>query len=62
MVKDKAAYSIELEKSMHAFLQEMVKKYKLPNVGKAVRCLVTYARTRQDQQDAIFGEIRCPDC
>ena len=44
------------------FLEEMVKSYGLSNVGKAVRCLVDYARAHPEQQASIFSEIRCYDC
>ena len=61
-MKDKVTYSIELEKAMHRFLEEMVEKYDLPDTSKAVRCLVNYARMEADKQDDIFSEIRCLDC
>ena len=61
-VKDKATYSIELEKSMHGFLEEMVEKHSLTDVDKAIRCLVNYAREETAAQDSIFGDIRCLDC
>ena len=32
------------------------------DIGKAVRCLVNYARENPDRRDDIFGEIRCLDC
>jgi hypothetical protein len=40
----------------------MTAKYGLADVGKAVRCLVNYARENPDRLDDIFGEIRCLDC
>ena len=58
----KTSHSIELEDSMHEFLNEMVKKYDLENVGKAVRCLVNYARAESAQEKSIFGKRRCQDC
>ena len=61
-MKDRAVYSIELDRSMHAFLEEMVKKYSLADVGKAVRYLVNYARDETGKQDDIFADIRCLDC
>lgn len=61
-MKAKQTYSLELEESMNAFLEEMVEKYQLADVSKAVRCLVNYARQETDQQDAIFSDIRCLDC
>lgn len=44
------------------FLEEMARKYDLPDVGKAVRCLVDYARENPDKLETIFNEPRCVDC
>jgi len=54
--------AIELDASKVEFLEEMVKTYHLPDVGKAVRCLVSYARENPGQHKAIFDEIRCENC
>jgi hypothetical protein len=40
----------------------MAAAYGLPDIGKAVRCLVNYARENPDKQEAIFNEVRCLDC
>jgi len=61
-MKDKAEHSIPLEAEKVEFLQEMAKSYQLPDIGKAVRCLIDYARENPDQQPAIFGEVHCQDC
>jgi hypothetical protein len=61
-MKDAIAQTIELETGKVEFLQEMVKKYDLPDLGKAVRCLVNYARENPEKLDEIFGEFRCLDC
>ena len=62
MPKDKAVYSLELEKDMMAFMERMTDKYDLPDVSKAMRCLVSYAQTTEQAQDEIFAEIRCLSC
>lgn len=54
--------SIELKPAMVEFLEEMTKKHNLADVGKAVRCLINYARENADKQSDIFDEIRCVDC
>ena len=41
---------------------DTAEKYGLADSGKAVRCLVNYARENPDKLDDIFGEIRCLDC
>jgi hypothetical protein len=61
-VKDAASYTIDLVNDQRRFLDEMAAKYGLPDVGKAVRCLVNHARENPDQHEAIFGEVRCLDC
>jgi hypothetical protein len=61
-MKDAASYAVELVSEQKRFLEEMMARYGLPDVGKAVRCLVNYARENSDQQDAIFGDVRCNDC
>jgi hypothetical protein len=61
-MKDSAPHSVELVSEQKQFLDEMAQKYALPDVGKAVRCLVNYARENPDRHEAIFGEVRCLDC
>ena len=62
MPKDKATYSIELEKDMMSFLEQMTAKYSLPDVSKTVRCLVNYSIVVEEARDDIFAEIRCLTC
>jgi hypothetical protein len=61
-MKDASSHAIELVGDQKRFLDEMASKYALPDIGKAVRCLVNYARENPDQIEAIFGEVRCLDC
>jgi hypothetical protein len=61
-VKDKQTYSIEMEPSKAEFLEQMAQAHGLPDMGKAVRCLIDYARENPQLQDAIFGEVHCVDC
>lgn len=61
-MKDLTPHQIELESEKVQFLQEMSTKYGLADIGKAVRCLVNYARENPDRLDDIFSEIRCLDC
>ena len=53
---------IELEPDKIAFLEQMASVYGLPDVSKAVRCLVNYARENPDKQESIFSEIHCVNC
>ena len=61
-MKDAIMRPIKLESAKVEFLDEMVRKYSLADVGKAVRCLINYARENPDRCDDIFGEVRCLDC
>jgi hypothetical protein len=40
----------------------MVREHGLPDIGKAVRCLINYARENADRHAEIFDEVRCLDC
>jgi hypothetical protein len=62
MPKDATPHSIELESEKVAFLNEISAKYGLGDIGKAIRCLVNYARENPDRHAEIFDEVRCLDC
>lgn len=55
-MKDATPHTLELETDKVKFLEEMAQTYGLPDIGKAVRCLINYAREHQDKADEIFGE------
>lgn len=61
-MKDPKPYEIELETEKMQFLQAMATQYGLSDVGKAVRCLINYARENPDKHAEIFDEVRCLDC
>ena len=61
-MKDANARVIDLESAKVEFLEEMVRKYSLTDIGKAVRCLINYARENPGIRSDIFGEVRCLDC
>jgi hypothetical protein len=61
-MKDARPCSVELESEKIAFLEQMVAAHGLSDIGKAIRCLINYARENPEQQQAIFAEIRCMDC
>lgn len=62
MMKDLAEFTVELDRVQYAFLEEMAKKYDLPDASKALRCLVNYAREETARRDDIFAQVRCLDC
>jgi hypothetical protein len=61
-MKDATTCTIELESTKVEFLEEVVRKHSLSDIGKAVRCLINYARENSDKHADIFGEVRCLDC
>lgn len=54
--------SVELSETQAQYLQAMVQKYDLEDEGKAIRCLINFAREETAQEANIFEEIRCFDC
>jgi hypothetical protein len=61
-MKDATPHTVELESEKVQFLGDMAKKYGLPDLAKAIRCLINYARENPDRHDEIFAEVRCLDC
>ena len=62
MSKDGTSYPIELEAGKVAFLEQMAAAHRLPDIGKAIRCLINYAREHPERHAEIFEELRCLDC
>jgi hypothetical protein len=61
-MSDKQSHPVELKPAMVQFLKEVSKTHHLDDAGKAIRCLVNYARENPDKHAEIFGEMRCLDC
>ncbi len=61
-MKDKAMFTVELDKHMMAFLEDMAQQYEIPDASKALRVLITYAMDPETERDRIFADIRCFDC
>jgi hypothetical protein len=61
-MKDALTFPIDLESGKIEFLEAMAAKYSLADAGKAVRCLINYARENPDKHADIFDEVRCLDC
>ncbi len=62
LMKDLAPHTVPLESDKVKFLEQMASTYRLDDIGKAVRCLINYARENPDRHEEIFGEVRCLDC
>ena len=61
-VKDKAMFTVELEKHHMAFIEEMAQQYQIPDASKALRILITYAMDNEAERNRIFQDVRCLDC
>jgi len=61
-MSEKQTKQVDLRPEMVQFLDEVTKTYKLDDAGKAIRCLVNYARENPDKRDDIFAEVRCTNC
>jgi hypothetical protein len=61
-MSDKQTTQVDLKPAMVQFLDEVAKSHKLDDPGKAIRCLVNYARENPGKHEEIFGEVRCLDC
>ena len=61
-MKDEKTVELVIGSDKLAFLEQVTKKYELPDVGKAVRILIDHARDNPSMQDTIFNELRCLDC
>lgn len=61
-VKDKAMFTVELDKHQMAFIEDMAQQYQLPDASKALRILITYAIDVESERDRIFSDVRCLDC
>mmetsp|Transcript_47244 Transcript_47244/g.151398 ORF Transcript_47244/g.151398 Transcript_47244/m.151398 type:complete len:167 (+) Transcript_47244:1807-2307(+) len=59
----KQVVTLELEKVHLDWLQKMADTYKLPDAGKAMRCLINFGvEGAKKERDAIFQKKRCKTC
>jgi len=59
---DNVATTVELKEKQLEYIDEMAKKYNLPDRSKALRCLIAFAMEHSDHENTIFAEIRCANC
>lgn len=53
---------VDLEPAQLRYLETMMARYALPDVGKAVRVLVNFAMAVPEQEEPIFRKTRCRHC
>lgn len=61
MAGDKVKVSFEINEDALAMLEKIVEQYNLPDVSKAVRCLLDYTAEDGDW-DQLFKKVRCRRC
>ena len=62
MSQDKQHIDLEIKPDQVEYLQAMATKYALPDTGKAMRCLIDFARSEPEQERQIFEVVRCLGC
>ncbi len=58
----KQAVSFEVQQDAVQMLEAAAEKFALGDKSKALRVLIDYAASNQDQWDKIFGEVHCIRC
>ena len=61
MSDKKILVSFEIYDEANEMLENIAKKYDLPDASKAIRCLLDYA-AKDGDWDEIFKVIRCRHC
>ena len=61
MAGDKVMVEVELNPDMLTLLDDVVKDYRLPDRGKALRCQLDWLAADGDR-DQVFRKIRCRRC
>lgn len=59
--KHKVPITVEIEADQKEWLEEIVKKHEMPDTSKAMRVLLDFALTFDDE-DRIFEKVRCFRC
>lgn len=55
-------YELDLKPHQKRYLDEMAKKYELPDGSKALRCIIQFMRQRPELEKNVYQTIRCSDC
>lgn len=61
MAEAKQTVTFEIQEDLLRMLDEAVKRYDLPDRGKALRCVLDYVAADGDW-DEIFDQVRCLRC
>ena len=55
-------YQIDLHDIQIEYLNQIVKKHQLNDIGKAIRCLINYSIESEKYEEEIFDTERCINC
>ena len=55
-------HAIELKEFQLEYLEKIVADYDIPDIGKAVRCLIDYAIEEKGKEKELFQLERCHSC
>ena len=55
-------YQIDLHDIQIEYLNQMVEKHQLNDIGKAIRCLINHSIKSEKLEDDIFDVERCINC
>jgi hypothetical protein len=61
MAGEKQAVTFEIQEDLVRMLEAAAERYSLPDVHKALRCVLDYVAVEGDW-DQIFGDPRCNRC
>ena len=53
---------VHLEPPQLRYLETMMARHRIPDLGKAMRILVNFAMAAPDQEESIFKKTRCRHC
>ena len=56
------SYQIDLHDIQIDYLNQMVKKHQLNDIGKAIRCLINHSIESEELEVEIFENERCINC
>ena len=62
MAQDRQTIEIELKAYQVEYLEEMASKYAIPDMGKAIRCMIDHAKSEPQKERHIFEVLRCLGC
>ena len=61
-MSEKKEISFEIYSDSEKILEQIVDKYDLPDISKALRCLMDYVEEKESDWDEMFATIRCNRC